>query len=167
MNILRSLIVVAALLLAIPAAADGQYVPVQPGHAGNWSDPGAVGEGIDLSIVETEGGGREVFVTVYLLTSTGPTWLAAGGAWSSACVRDECNLVAYQRPAVGAPAVAVGTLTVLAGYTGLGIVLDADQLQRAATLRRITRPSPTPVGVCNWNGFHPRPPQAPEGWCHP
>lgn len=165
-NMLRAGVALAMLLCTSIALAG--YFPLQPGHQGNWYDPGNVGEGIELSIVETADT-REIFATVYLLTDDGPVWTTAGGNWSQSFVDYSGTyiLTVYQRLEPGEPPERLGRMEITPGFATL-TVLYQDDLgnRRDAVFERLTRPNEGNIGACNWTGFYPRPPAANPGWCH-
>lgn len=157
-------------LILIPALALGQtYTPLQPGHHGNWFDPSAVGEGIELAVHDNDQ--RSISGEAFLIGPSGPVWFGIAGDWATAWrpVCGDYELVAFARDEVNGVPYPVGSVWLKPIGHQLSVVILAnagEQWFRAGTFQRLTRPPGLSVGVCNWNGFHPRPPQAPDGWCH-
>jgi hypothetical protein len=159
------------LFLPLTAIADGvpsgPYTPLQPAHWGNWYDPDHAGEGIELSLVETADG-KVIFANIYLLRDGAATWHSAIADWSEA--RDplarDYEIPTYQRPAPGGDPVPTGTIWLRPEGSQLRAQFAIGGQLWQRTLYQLTRPPVGNIGVCDWNGFFPRPPAAPVGWCH-
>lgn len=169
---IAALMMIVACASCAPAFADGvptgPYTPLQPAHWGNWYDPNTPGEGIELSLIETDQG-KVIFAQIYLLRDGAAVWHSGQADWSEA--RDplarDYEIPTYQRPALGVEPERTGTLWLRPDGALLRLTSGIGGELWHADLYQLTRPPGLARGVCDWNGFHPRPPQAPEGWCHP
>lgn len=159
-------------LTFVSAAVAQTYTPLQQGHWGNWHDPSAVGEGIEIAVHDNAQ--RSISGEAFLLGDNGPVWFGLAGDWDTAW-RPECGdyeLTVFQRSAPNTAGFAVGSAWIQPSGTGqLRILMLANydgEWLRSAMLSRAARPPGLPfVGVCNWSGSSfPRPPSAPDGWCH-
>lgn len=164
-------LILACLLLAASACATAQsYVPLQPTHWGNWYDPANVGEGLELSVID-DGSSVMVAVETYLIHEGVQVWFAAQGVAADRFREDQrYEFVLYERPAANGEPASAGSLWL---RPRLGGSLDVDLtvsrigsvIHRAATFHQLTMPIIAPVGVCNWAGHFPRPPDAGR-FCH-
>lgn len=146
----------------------GPYTPLQPAHWGNWYDPDHAGEGIELSLIETPDG-NVIFAQLYLIRDGVQVWHSGQADWQEA--RDplarDYEIPTFQRPESGADPERTGTLWLRPDDQLLHAQFAIDGSLWQRTLYQLTRPPNQVRGVCDWNGFFPRPPAAPEGWCHP
>jgi hypothetical protein len=168
-------LLVAVCLLALVAcwprsgAAETGYIPLQATHWGNWFNPDAAGEGMELSVIR--GDVVLVFANVYLLHEGVPIWLSAAGESVPAWDGSAYNFVAFQRTEVNGEPYEVGTLRLRpTAWGALDWVLTADfglgfSILRQGALTQLTRPITEPLGRCGpWN-FAPAPPPADPIYC--
>jgi hypothetical protein len=157
--------------IALPAFADGEptgsYVPLQPAHWGNWYNPDAPGEGIELSLIETADGNL-IFAQVYLIRDGVQVWHSGQADWSEA--RDplarDYEIPTFARSEVGADPERTGTIWLRPDGYMLRLTAAVGGELWHATLYQLTEYPGSQIGVCDWTGFFPRPPAAPVGWCH-
>lgn len=159
--------------LALPAFADGvptgPYTPLQPAHWGNWYDPDAPGEGIELSLIETDQGNM-IFANIYLIRDGGQVWHSGQADWQDA--RDplarDYEIPTFARSEAGADPERTGTIWLRPDGSVLRLTAAVGGELWHATLYQLKRaPGAGHIGYCNRTGFGPHPPAAPDGWCHP
>lgn len=164
-------LILACLLLAGSACATAQsYVPLQPTHWGNWYDPANVGEGLELSVID-EGDSPLIVVETYLIHEGQQVWFAAQGIAADRFREDRrYEFVLYERPTPNGIPESAGSLWLRPRWGGL---LDVELLvsrigsviYRNSTFYQLTMPIDGGIGVCDWSGFSPRPPDAGR-FCH-
>jgi hypothetical protein len=161
--------------IALPAFADGEptgsYVPLQPGHWGNWYNPDAPGEGIELSLIETADGNL-IFAQVYLIRDGVQVWHSGQADWSEA--RDplarDYEIQTFARSEVGGAAERTGTIWLRPDGYMLRLTAAVGGELWHATLYQLTKYPGAYIGECRIVQFSPPnpalPPLAPVGWCH-
>lgn len=170
---LRSVILASMLVLSGLALAGPQgYIPLQPGHTGNWYAPALVGEGMEVTVFQAEDGAPVAFGQVYLLADDGPRWLGFVIRTHDAWDGEQYEAVLYNRDEVNGEPISYGSLwikpnafggiywTLLVGDLGGGPAI------REGMLAQLTRPVPGPVGHCGLWVFAPAPPPADPVFCH-
>lgn len=169
---MRLLICFLMLLLPLAVLADGvptgPYVPLQPAHFGNWYSPDSPGEGLDLSVIETDDT-KVIFANIYLIRDGQQIWHSAQADWFEA--RDplarDYELPAFARIEPGGEPVSTGAIWLRPDGSHLRAQFAVGGQLWQRTLYQLTRaPGAGHIGYCGWNGFYPRPPAAPDGWCH-
>lgn len=165
-------LILLACVSCTPALADGvptgPYVPLQPSHWGNWYDPDAPGEGIELSLIEAADGNL-IFAQVYLIRDGVQVWHTGQADWQEA--RDplarDYEIPTFARSEIGGDAERTGTFWLRPDGSLLRATFAIGGELWHSDLHQLTRPPGLTRGVCDWQGgFSPRPPKAPDGWCH-
>lgn len=172
-------LILAALLLGASLCASAQsYIPLQPAHTGNWYDPASPGEGLELTLLDTDDG-PAIFALVFGIEDGRDYWVSAGaltvagwqGGYPGAPLDYWFEL--FQRAAPGAEPELAGLLN-LRPHANRTIDVAWHVVRDSVTshrpLRRfyqLTAPAGGWVGRCGvWLGFSPPLGLSNPYWCH-